>query len=397
MLPIYEWQGILYVGCSRLPAQLPELSEKVVFVLCQPDALKQVWYEFHGTVVADVQASKANLSSPANKSDAPEGLSLDLNVPSAPADDLLGLLDDVSSNSSSENEISPPTGNESSEGLELLDLSSYSSPSDVGNLLSDKTSIISLKPVSEVEVDFPPLASDFAPLSGNENTGDIEVRDLSLESPLVDQKTQIQKPKAPQNPHVTIRSETVTGFASEQKATPLRTEVISKSQKQEPEEVTKSAITALTHTYSGNLDSEMLAIFREMETKFSKVMVLLKTGDQIKPWKWNLEFQFNDSDAPTYSLLPASPLRIVYRTHLPYHGYVISNEFNEKFFRDWNGSQIPEHLTVAPILINDHVIGMLLGISEKPEDESASLLLAEKVATQLTNQIKTRPKALNAA
>ena len=184
---------------------------------------------------------------------------------------------------------------------------------------------------------------------------------------------------------------------AEQRATPSKQEVLHSSKQQESDEVTRSAITALTHTYSGNLDSEMLDIFKEMEAKFSKVMILLKNGDQIKPWKWNLAFKSPEKEVQGYSLINPSPLRIVYRTHMPYHGYVVANDFNNKFFKDWNGAQIPQHLTVVPVLVKDHVVGMLLGIADQAQNDEECLMLAENVAGKLTTRIKTKPKILNAS
>jgi GAF domain-containing protein len=84
---------------------------------------------------------------------------------------------------------------------------------------------------------------------------------------------------------------------------------------------------------------------------------------------------------------------VVHRTHKPFHGYVVPNDLNNKFFAQWNASQTPEHLTIAPVMIDDHVIGMLLAIGEKTADTKACLHLAESLANSIASQIKQATKA----
>jgi hypothetical protein len=51
ILPIYEWNDVLYVACLQPPKKFPPTTQKIVFLLCDPEALKNVWYSFEGTVV----------------------------------------------------------------------------------------------------------------------------------------------------------------------------------------------------------------------------------------------------------------------------------------------------------------------------------------------------------
>lgn len=393
MIPIYEWNQVLYVGCSVPPSPVPQFNQPVVFVLCEPEVLKKIWYEFQGTVVLDADFRKSLSVPQAPKiEDAPDGLSLDLSVPSAPADEALNFLDELAVVENESKQVDPLEDSLVSEdSLEFPDFMPQ-------NPLSDKTAVMSK---DDFQSTFP-TEKELSPASVLlEDTQDIELDEALLEesspeieSPahhlrtIVNEATSLQvRPKA-----------TAQAQAPEQRATPVKSEVVHNSKASKSfEELTKSSVTGLTGTHGAQMDASIPEYFRELEAHFEKVMVLLKNGDLAKPWKWNQAFQAPAGAGTGYTLMQPSPLRIVYRTHMPYHGYVVPNETNQKFFKEWNGSQTPDHLTVAPLIIDDKVVGMLLGISSQVKKNNESLLVAQKIAEKISAQLKSRTSALSAA
>ena len=143
------------------------------------------------------------------------------------------------------------------------------------------------------------------------------------------------------------------------------------------------------------VDEFTLNIFKQMRTHFQKSMLFRKEGNALIPWKWDVEF---NSQAPVtdsqISLGQPSPFRTVTKTHKPFHGYLSPCEIAEKFFEDWNSSQIPDHLTLVPIQIEDQLMGVLLGIAEKSVNQKASLILAERLASEVEASIKTNSQSL---
>ncbi len=71
---------------------------------------------------------------------------------------------------------------------------------------------------------------------------------------------------------------------------------------------------------------------------------------------------------------------MVVSTQKPFHGYISLNEINEKFFEDWNQGRIPDHVTITPILVEEKLVGMLVGFAEKSAYNKVSLHLAEKLS-----------------
>jgi hypothetical protein len=75
----------------------------------------------------------------------------------------------------------------------------------------------------------------------------------------------------------------------------------------------------------------------------------------------------------------------------------VPNDLNDKFFAEWNGSQNPDHLTLSPILIDDVVVGMILGIGDKSANNKTCLLQTEHMAEAVAKKIKAQPGIAKAA
>lgn len=319
-LPVYEWQGVLFVGCLYPPETFPHIAEKVVFVLTEADSLKRVWYGFEGTVVAP--------RSPVTESSIPE----------------LPVLPEIPQHKVSDADPFAALGSfESSDEIEAP---------------------------SELSEDENALASE-----ESDELGDLEGLDLNLGKSSRSESTPA--------------SDIFAGL--EKKAEPQSTEVL----------YTKPGALSATKDLKSqstmpapHKDLDLAEIFKQMSYHFKKSMVLLVSGDTVTPWKWDSHFNQKGKVETSITLSSPSPFRIVATTQKPYHGYVVPNEINDRFFEDWNGSQTPDHLTVTPIVVEHQVIGMLLGLGDKAADNKNSLQLAEKVAIDLAKEMKsTKPAA----
>ena len=133
-----------------------------------------------------------------------------------------------------------------------------------------------------------------------------------------------------------------------------------------------------------------------MAHHYQKSMILLAENEEARPWKWSEQFH-PEATINSISFATPNPFRIVSRSQKPYHGYVVSNESNDKFFEEWNEAKTPDHLTVAPILIEENLVRFLVGFGDKSADNKNSLMLCEKLANDVSIQIKRDPLLLKAA
>ncbi|MGZ5279344.1 MAG: hypothetical protein ACXWC9_05355 [Pseudobdellovibrionaceae bacterium] len=514
IIPIYEWQDILYVGCLQPPQSFPQTSQKVVFILCDPEALKRIWYDFEGTVIGGSSSApslqftspEALLSIPAipTVEDTPSEFVLDLSEPKKSKSETnpgIVLQVDLSEPEIAEKSIETEIAfddlkldlSESSEQngeiklafndlsietsakvpLEIPSLESFEDPKvevSSPSISPSLTMEVELDATHEVEIpilesEAPALetevvleaseeASHEALLSAEEpietaievpllesaevelpieevaasdeeegsevhvvDEDDAGLLDLNMgtpsqgssgsaPSPLISLEPLSKGPLKPNSPSVDTRVPASAQKATVQKvedvtpldgsmlankrAAPSKTEILMKGggDGSDKSEVTRISIQALHTATADKADSWAEKLFADLGAHYTKSMILLKSGDQVKPWKWDAGFTPSTPAISSVSLLQASPFRIVHRTHKPFHGYVIANDLNQKFFDQWNGSVIPEHLTIAPVMVEDHVIGMLLAIGKKTADNKACLHLVEGQADGIAKEIK---------
>ncbi len=136
-------------------------------------------------------------------------------------------------------------------------------------------------------------------------------------------------------------------------------------------------------------DKEVLASLQLLKTFFKKSM-LLAIGDKdqlIKPILWDNSFNIQKPQTTEFNLKAPSIFKIVSNTQKPYHGFVVLNDINEAFFESWSQGQIPNHVTIVPVLDGDLLVGMLMGFGEKSSYNKNVLQFTENVAKELSQKI----------
>lgn len=136
---------------------------------------------------------------------------------------------------------------------------------------------------------------------------------------------------------------------------------------------------------------------RVLKAKYDVGMILLFQNGQLKPWKWTeLMHSVKGENTDPIDLNPASIFRIVFRTCLPYHGYVVPNPVNTAYFNAFFRGVTPKHVTIMPVLINKKVAGMILGLANHEMDLRKSLgemeIIAAEFGTHL-DRVKSQKKA----
>lgn len=84
-----------------------------------------------------------------------------------------------------------------------------------------------------------------------------------------------------------------------------------------------------------------------------------------------------------YSLQEDSFLAIVAKTQKSYHGYVVKNSVSERFFKEVNSGQLPENMTMVPLMKNDVVVGAVMGWGPKSTYNLSVLRDMEKTVNDL--------------
>lgn len=122
---------------------------------------------------------------------------------------------------------------------------------------------------------------------------------------------------------------------------------------------------------------------------FETSMILLFKDGLLQPWKWNdLFLSVNGEKPESIDLTNPSLFKIVFRTAKPYHGYVVTNPVNQKFFNEFNRGMLPKHATIIPIMIDGRMGGMTLGFTNSKIDYRQSLRLMERLSSDLGRVFK---------
>jgi hypothetical protein len=363
-MPLYHWDDVLFVGCSQGIRQKVNTDQKVVYVFCESEMLSQLWEEYqsptvlmqakHQPKISSIDLEIANEKTVVGKmlsDNQPAEQAQDRTVVSAPAP-----VEDM------------PEGISPSANMVPSATPQSASFDDLGLSSEEETP-------GEAAAAESPLAMEDSPLEGLDlSASPTVVLTPSLPATPVLEEKQIEEPA--EEPIV------------EEEAPPVETKVTK----------TFTNITSITST-SASPEQVFQMVFKDMSHNFKKTMLLMKQGEQIVPWKWDDNFEKSNPEhkKTAMSLAIPSPFRIVYRSQKSYHGYIVPNDLNDKFFAEWNGSQNPDHLTLSPILIDDVVVGMILGIGDKSANNKTCLLQTEHMAEAVAKKIKAQPGIAKAA
>ncbi|GIL18379.1 MAG: hypothetical protein BroJett040_21300 [Oligoflexia bacterium] len=325
ILPLYEWDGILFIACNNLPETLPP-GINCVFVQAQTEDLKNLWKAYH-------QDPKSNSSS-----ELLEGL----NLPQTPSSSV------------------------ATDSIEGLDLSQVS-----GNTQSDSDDFF-----SQIQSVKTTVQSDSFSIDQLETSSNLTLTEARQNDP--------------------TEPEMIEGLVAEKPSQSSQT-----SQAIQDTQTTQSEVVDLSEStppaYIETTSSWFTDIFDQLCTHYQKAMILLVDPNQAKPWKWSLNFTHAPGEQSKIELKTPSPFKIAAKTMKSYHGYLPDNPITAAFLKEWNNGQKPEHATLAPIIISDHTVGILLGIGDSSCYTKEHLQLSEKLALSIAQLIQKDPESLKAA
>lgn len=138
--------------------------------------------------------------------------------------------------------------------------------------------------------------------------------------------------------------------------------------------------------------------FAKFSRYFDRHMILLMKGFELRPNVWAGNWNLKSIKPNAINLDQASIFRIVSRTKLPYHGYTKPSVVNDLFFAEWTNANPPAHVTVVPLIVNDQLIGMIMGATDSSLDAKVALMDAERWVQDIAPHVhRTKNTAVKAA
>ncbi|WP_413287462.1 hypothetical protein [Bdellovibrio sp. HCB337] len=415
-MPIAEWDGALIIACLEVPANYQN-TNPTIFVLTSPEVLEKTWAIYqksekaqvanvNGSDFADMSSLAASVASDEVKSDNFFGADGELVLQDSGSEESEEGSEEISEESSSEEDSAPLdlSGEEdaggSPDGLFLGDSNSPSplaglakvslapQSEDVAIVVEDSGEIVLPPAPEEVPVAAAPAA---APRKGPRTSAPI----LNMELEGLGDKTKIDDLEEIEDHEVPMQNKKTISPLGQAPAGDFPQAPIKPTTS--PAGAAAYLLEKLRKQGQGTFDKETIASFQRLRTFFKKSM-LLAIGDKdrvIKPIVWDENFEGLTPQTAEFNLKTPSIFKIVTGTQKPYHGFVTVNDLNESFFESWNHGQIPDHVTLVPLMDGDLVVGMLMGFGEKSSYNKNVLQFTEGVAKDLSQRIlkSSAPKA----
>ncbi len=143
---------------------------------------------------------------------------------------------------------------------------------------------------------------------------------------------------------------------------------------------------------SGIPEGVIQEVFEKFHPDFDKVMVLLRDDGRLSPFQWDQTWVKDGREKGDVELSLPSIFKIVVESRHPFHGYARPSPPNDKFFRKWNQSKYPEHVTALPLKANDEVFGVLIAIADVGKGVQVVLADYERIADRLATELSKTQK-----
>lgn len=410
LIPIGEWEGVIFIACIEPPAE-KLWNFPVHYILAPASGLSSTWQQF--------QQSSATMQSNPNT---------DKKINPQPLTTTTDLLDDEGTQESLLLDL-PDSEKNSSLLLELEGLDSsvtkeFSEQTEKANKDNDRwaldmdmnNSATILQEITELsdvnKINDISGASDGDNVKGIDDANNVsDASTFTLSSTLNKyiEGTQFSKTLNQDN----IPTVVIEAAKLKEKKAKATARIVDNKKKQHTAEIqpqpppqpqtqppqppkpqTETTSDGLPESPTGvaaatNEDQVATWIFKQMKDKFEKSMILLFEDNKLQPWKWDKEWTLTDpKGSQPFDVSKTCVFRVVYRTRLPYHGYVVRNEINEVFFSQWGHPELPQHITICPIQQDSHLVGMLLSVGDKNCETQQHLIFAERQAKQLSEAIQ---------
>lgn len=415
-LPVAEWDGSLIVVCLQPPQDFPSFPTAVL-VLTELENIEKAWDYFHPrAAAAPAEATVVAAATP----DMPQGMDLSATTqaPKKASDSFsfedLGVTADSDASESTDSgvELSGEDGENKEESnpddalAGLFDGPTIVKLEAVGGSPLEKTVVlektataptptVELKTTTPAPVLTPTTEATVSGLTGLSKIAPPEpppstAPKLEATQPTIPVATPVAKMPAGSPPpppaEVDLSEES---FANKKIPVVARPAGVAKPIVN-PVASGHFSLEKIKKKNSGTINDRIKEVLSEMKIYFEKSMILTldEQETQLVAFAWDENFKGIKDTSMRFPLKTPSIFNIVVSTQKPYHGYVSLNEINERFFDDWNQGVVPDHVTITPLIVQEKMVGLLIGFADKTAYNKISLTLAEKLSGDFVKDLQ---------
>lgn len=152
--------------------------------------------------------------------------------------------------------------------------------------------------------------------------------------------------------------------------------VVQPMKKTEP--LLKSAAVPVPQLEAEDEESAITNLFTALKERYSSALIMkcneqtasiYRCDDSLNPG--------DDSEKTTVNLSYPTFIRIVKKTNLPYHGYLVDSPAHRDFFAGLGLSDLPVCLTAIPLRVDDKLWGVMVAFGQEEVQKMDSLSFAQ--------------------
>ena len=129
-------------------------------------------------------------------------------------------------------------------------------------------------------------------------------------------------------------------------------------------------------------------IFAEMGTHFTSKMIVVKMDEGFVPRYWSAEWNpKTPQNCPFLNVADANIFKIAFKSQRPFHGKISTNPVNDAFFSFWLDGECPEQITVQPVVSDNKVIAMIVGVPNEEQNQRQILQLLNDLSHETAKYI----------
>lgn len=188
---------------------------------------------------------------------------------------------------------------------------------------------------------------------------------------------------APPPPQAPAAEKTSTVSLQLETSNLFQVDPIPETSAEAPEPMTRSTVlTEVRNARREPTKEEITAIkdtFHKIGTRFQRSMILKINDMNARLVYWDDRMQVHPGDSSTnVHLQNPTFLRIVAKTAMPYHGYLMDSQAHREFFQALGYTDLPACVTAIPIKSDGNLWGMMVAIGTEANQKMDSLTFAQE-------------------
>lgn len=134
-------------------------------------------------------------------------------------------------------------------------------------------------------------------------------------------------------------------------------------------------------------DPQIARAFSSLDEAYAGVILFKCEGTEAVPYKWKSSINLSAEGRRPVSLATPSLFRIVAKTQLPYHGYIVDSPTHRTFFSSLGLEDLPEAVIAVPLVNDNRLLGIIMAYGDETLKEPQHLETVQQAAEYLTEAL----------